>query len=84
LDKNLIQRTISGLVYVAVIILCTTPLGAKLINSVSPGLVKQEYLYYGMITLLLGVGSWECVKIMKFGDGYEKWVVCLFQKVFSF
>jgi len=75
LDKNLIQRTLSGIVYVAIIILCTTPLGAQLINGISPDLVKQEYLYYGLITLLLGVGSWECFKIMNFGNGYEKWVV---------
>ncbi|MET3535453.1 phosphatidate cytidylyltransferase [Chryseobacterium limigenitum] len=75
MDKNLIQRTLSGIVYVAVIILCTTPLGAQLINSISPDLVKQQYLYYGLITFLMIVGSWECVKIMKFGNGYEKWVV---------
>ncbi|ANF50482.1 phosphatidate cytidylyltransferase [Chryseobacterium glaciei] len=75
MDKNLIQRTLSGIVYVAVIILCTTPLGAQLINSISPDLVKQQYLYYGLISFLMIVGSWECVKIMKFGNGYEKWVV---------
>jgi phosphatidate cytidylyltransferase len=75
LDKNLIQRTLSGIVYVAIIVLCVTPLGAQLINSISPGLVKQEYLYYGLITFLMLVGTWECVKIVQFGDGYEKWVV---------
>jgi len=75
LDKNLIQRTISGIVYVAIIVLCVTPLGAKLINSISPDLVKQQYLYYGLITFLMLVGTWECVKIMQFGNGYEKWVV---------
>ncbi|WEK69052.1 MAG: phosphatidate cytidylyltransferase [Candidatus Chryseobacterium colombiense] len=75
MDKNLIQRTLSGIVYVAVIVLCVTPLGAQLINSISPGLVKQQYLYYGLITFLMLVGTWECVKIMQFGNGYEKWVV---------
>lgn len=75
MDKNLIQRTISGLVYVAIIIFCTTPLGAQLLNTISSGLIQQQYLYYGLITFLLVVGSWECVKIMKFGSGYEKWVV---------
>jgi phosphatidate cytidylyltransferase len=75
LDKNLIQRTLSGIVYVAIIVLCVTPLGAKLINSISPDLVKQQYLYYGLITFLMLVGTWECVKIMQFGNGYEKWVV---------
>jgi phosphatidate cytidylyltransferase len=75
LDKNLIQRTISGIVYIAVIILCTTPFGAQLFDHISPGLVKQQYLYYGLITFLLLVGTWECIKIMKFGNGYEKWIV---------
>ncbi|MDF2551978.1 MAG: phosphatidate cytidylyltransferase [Chryseobacterium sp.] len=75
MDKNLIQRTISGIVYIAVIILCTTPFGAQLLDHISPGLVKQQYLYYGLITFLLLVGTWECIKIMKFGDGYEKWIV---------
>lgn len=75
MDKNLIQRTISGIVYIAVIILCTTPFGAQLLDHISPGFVKQQYLYYGLITFLLLVGTWECIKIMKFGDGYEKWVV---------
>jgi len=75
LDKNLIQRTLSGLVYVTVIFLCATPFGAQLLDSVSPGLVQQQYLYYGLISFLLLVGTWECMKIMKFGDGYEKWIV---------
>lgn len=55
--------------------MCTTPFGAQLINNISPELVKQQYLYYGLITLLLAVGTWECIKIMKFGNGYEKWTV---------
>jgi len=75
LDKNLIQRTISGIVYIAVIFVCTTPFGAELIDKISPGLVQQHYLYYGLITFFLLVGTWECIKIMKFGNGYEKWIV---------
>ncbi len=75
MDKNLIQRTLSGIVYVAIIVLCVTPLGAQLINSISPALVKQQYLYFGLITFLMLVGTWECVKIVQFGNGYEKWVV---------
>ena len=59
----------------AIIILCSTPLGAQLINSIAPGLIKQQYLYHALMSLLLVVGTWECVKIMKFGKGYEKWVV---------
>jgi len=42
---------------------------------VSPNLIQQHYLYYILIAVLMGIGSWECVKIMKFGKGYEKWVV---------
>lgn len=75
MDKNLIQRTISGIVYIAVIFVCTTPFGAELIDKISPGLVQQHYLYYGLITFFLLVGTWECIKIMKFGNGYEKWIV---------
>ncbi|WP_419869123.1 phosphatidate cytidylyltransferase [Chryseobacterium sp. CT-SW4] len=75
MDKNLIQRTISGIVYVAIVVICTTPYGAQLINTISPGLIQQHYLYYGLITLLFGVGIWECIKVMKFGNGYEKWLV---------
>lgn len=59
-----------------VIICCTTPWGAELINSLSPGLVKQHNLYYGLITFFTFVGAWECIKIMKFDPkGWEKWVV---------
>lgn len=75
MDKNLIQRTISGLFYVAVLMLCTHPFGAELINKIVPGLAKQHYLYYGLITVLLFVGAMECMKMMKFGNGYEKWLV---------
>lgn len=75
MDKNLIQRTISGIVYVAVIFLCTTSFGSQLIDNLSPGLIKQQYLYYGLITFLLLVGTWECIKIMKFDNGYERWLV---------
>ncbi len=75
MDKNLIQRTVSGIVYVAIIILCSTPFGAQLLNTIAPGFAKQQYLYHGLMSLLLIVGTWECVKIMKFGNGYEKWVV---------
>jgi phosphatidate cytidylyltransferase len=75
LDKNLLLRTLSGIVYTAIIIFCTTPFGAQLINSVSPDLVKPHQLYYGLICFFMIVGTWECIKIMKFGNGYEKWVV---------
>ena len=75
MDKNLIQRTLSGIVYIAVIILCTTPFGSQLIDLISPGLIQQQYLFYGLISFLLLVGTWECIKIMKFSNSYEKWIV---------
>ena len=75
MDKNLLLRTLSGIVYTAIIVFCTTPFGAQIINGISPDLVKPHQLYYGLICLLLAVGTWECTNIMKFGNGYEKWVV---------
>ena len=74
MDKNLLQRSLSGLVYVFVIIFCTHPIGAELINKISPNLVQQHHLYFGLILFLAFVGAKECVSIMKFGTGYEKWV----------
>ncbi len=75
MDKNLIQRLISGFIYGAIIILCVTPLGSQFINSVSPGLVGQYQLYYGLITFFLFVAVWECIKVMRFDNSWEKWAV---------
>jgi len=75
LDKNLIQRLISGAVYGFLIIFCVTPLGSGMINKISPDLVKQSYLFYGLITLFTFIGAWECIRLMKFGNSWEKWVV---------
>lgn len=56
--------------------MCTTPLGAEWINTISPNLVKPENLFYGLMTFFLFVGAWECVKMMKFDPkSWEKWVV---------
>lgn len=75
MDKNLIQRTVSGLVYILILIAGVHPIGAELINKISPGLVQQHHLYFGLITLLFLGCTWECIQIMKFGNGYEKWIV---------
>jgi len=75
LDKNLIQRLFSGAIYGLLIFLCTTDYGAKLVNSLSPNLVKQEQLYYGLITFFVAVGAYECVKIMKFDSALYRWLV---------
>jgi len=76
LDKNLVQRIFGGLLYGFAVIFCTTPLGSKLLNSISPGLVQQEQLFYGLMTFFLFVGAWECTKMMKFDPkSWEKWIV---------
>lgn len=74
MDKNLLQRLISGFFYGLVIILCTTPLGAEYISKISPS-VQQYQLYFGMIAFFVLVGLWECIKIMKFGNGWERYVI---------
>ena len=75
MDKNLIQRLFSGAIYGLLIFLCTTDYGAKLVNVISPDLVKQEQLYYGLITFFVTVGAYECVRIMKFDSTLYKWLV---------
>ena len=74
MDKNFFQRSLSGLVYVLVIAICTTPVGAYLFSSFLPE-VKQQYLFYGLITFFFAVGILECIKIMKFDNGIYKWLV---------
>ncbi len=74
MDKNFFQRSLSGLVYVLVIAICTTPLGEYLFSSFLPE-VKQQYLFYGLITFLFAVGIFECIRIMKFDNSIYKWLV---------
>ncbi|MBS1548532.1 MAG: phosphatidate cytidylyltransferase [Bacteroidetes bacterium] len=74
MDKNLIQRLISGFIYGLIIFLCTTTMGVEVIKPLYSN-IRQEYLYYGLITFLLAVGTWECINIMKFDPkGWEKWI----------
>ncbi|TXF76110.1 phosphatidate cytidylyltransferase [Chryseobacterium sp.] len=76
MDKNLVQRLFGGAIYGLLIIFCTTPLGSELINSISPDLIQQHYLYYGLITFFLFMGVWECMKMMKFDPkSWEKWAI---------
>ncbi|WP_312762966.1 phosphatidate cytidylyltransferase [Epilithonimonas sp.] len=74
MDKNFFQRSLSGLVYVLLIAICTTPVGAYLFSSFLPE-VKQQYLFYGLITFFFAVGILECVRIMKFDNSIYKWLV---------
>lgn len=75
MDKNFIQRAISGLFYVLIILICTHPFGSEILNKIFPFTIHQSYLFYGLMTFLFVVGLKECVSIMKFEKGYEKWVV---------
>ena len=75
MDKNLIQRTISGAVYGLVIFLCTTHFGSVYLKDFLNINVKQEYLYLSLILFFIAVGTWEAIKIMKFGEGWWKWIV---------
>lgn len=74
MDKNLIQRSISGFFYVLIIAICTTPLGENIFNSFLPE-VKQQYLFYSLITFFFTVGLFECIRIMKFDNSIYKWLV---------
>jgi phosphatidate cytidylyltransferase len=74
LDKNFIQRTLSAVVYVLVIVICTTPVGENLFSNFLPQ-VKQQYLFYGLMTLFMVIGLYECIKIMKFDNSFYKWLV---------
>lgn len=75
MDKNLIQRTVSGLVYCFIIVLCTTPLGVNILGGVFPNL-GQQHLFYGLIAFLMFVSAWESINIMKFDrKGWERFAV---------
>ena len=75
MDKNLIQRIISGAVYGLVVFLCTTHFGSVYLKDFLNIDVKQEYLYLSFISFLIVVGAWEAIRIMKFGEGWWKWIV---------
>lgn len=75
MDKNLLQRLIFGALYGLVIIFCVTPIGASTLEKILPWQIGQYQLYYGLITFFMMVGAWECIKIMKFGNSWEKWAV---------
>lgn len=75
MDKNLIQRLVSGFIYGLIIILCTTPLGVEFFGRFL-GNLQQQHLYYILISFLMIVGAWECINIMKFNSkSWEKYAV---------
>lgn len=65
MDKNFLQRLISGAIYGLLIFLCTTEYGAFLIHKLVPYEVKPHQLFYVLISFLLVVSAYECSKIMK-------------------
>jgi phosphatidate cytidylyltransferase len=76
LDKNLVQRLFGGFLYGFLVIFCTTPIGATLLNKISANLIQQQQLFYALITFFLFVGAWECMRLMKFNTtSWEKWLV---------
>ena len=76
MDKNLVQRIFGGVLYGFLVIFCTTSIGSQLLDKISPNLVSQQNLFYGLITFFLFVGAWECMKMMKFDPkSWEKWAV---------
>lgn len=66
MDKNLVQRLLSGAVYGLVIFLCTTEYGALLLEKLTGAPQQPKYFFYGLMTFFVAVGAYECVKIMRF------------------
>lgn len=75
MDKNFIQRSLSGVVYVALLVFCVHPIGADLLYRFFFINIAQAYLYFGLITLLTLGCLWEVFNILKFGKSYERWLV---------
>lgn len=74
MDKNLIQRLISGGIYGLIIFLCTTHFGSLYLKDLFQIDVKQEYLYLALISFFTVVGAWECIRVMKL-NSWWKWLV---------
>lgn len=75
MDKNLAQRLISGFFYGLVIFFCTHPAGSFCIGKIFPA-VTQLHLYFLLVTFLMFVGLWECVRLIKFSPAsWEKYAV---------
>lgn len=69
MDKSFFQRLIFGSIYCLIVIFCTNAVGSRIFS------IPQKYLYYGMITFFSFIGLWECVRIMKFDNSWEKYAV---------
>ncbi len=71
MDKNLIQRLLSGAVYGLIVILCTHPIGSHLLRNLFPGIMQYQ-MYYVLIAFFMLLAVWECIRIMQFNKGWEK------------
>lgn len=71
MDKNLIQRLLSGAVYGLIVILCTHPIGSHLLRNLFPGIMQYQ-MYYVLIDFFMLLAVWECIRIMQFNKGWEK------------
>ncbi|MDL1913884.1 MAG: phosphatidate cytidylyltransferase [Bergeyella sp.] len=74
MKNHLVQRLIFGLLYAAVIVFATHPAGSLLLKSIGLD-ISQYYLYYLLIISLSLLSIKECISIMKFGNGWAKYLV---------
>lgn len=71
----MIQRTLSGILYIVIIMAGVHSLGSAFLADVFGVNIPQYYLYFGLI-LLFTIGClWETFRILSFGKGYERWLV---------
>ena len=67
--KNLVTRSISGLIYVVVIFLCSTNYGALLLKETTGVESSPKTWFFFMISIFLIICVYEAIRFMKF----DKW-----------
>lgn len=71
----MLQRALSGLLYMAVIVFCVHPGGSTLLGHLGIQ-VFQGWLFFGLMTLFMVGCAWEAVRMMRFEAGsYHRWLV---------
>ncbi len=71
MDKNLIQRLISGFIYGIIIVMGTTPLGESFFSIIGLS-VPQHLIFLVLLSLILLLGVWECLQILKLKQGWQR------------
>ena len=71
MDKNLIQRLISGLIYGIIIVMGTTPIGESFFSLFGLS-VPQHLIFLVLLSLILFFGVWESVQILKLKQGWQR------------